>query len=442
LRMLLKCCAPAQGVDVEKGVEVYVEGAGSKAGAEVTGVLLFDMKDVRWMVRLPDGATLALPQFLQLAGHPEAARDQLRARDSREPVSWHSLDGRASRARKRYAERTGMPLSQLQRKMKRKADEAGHSDTDEEGVWDKAQKLCEVMERLERADIYKTRRKAEQQRLNETFFERRKHKEPDFGLDCNVPLFLADALAAAGDNDCGPSAADRAMALHALLEQDEEGAAETPQLCADVEAEVKRLNQVSGEFHAMGRIQVNSFRRVAGEARARAGYDVQRSREWFATFSKALVQQPRDEPAAAPAPAGGVARPRHSGAAQQRGCAARRAPQQRASEQAGEEGLGEESEEGWAAEEPSALLTDEEAALFHALFACYGNDAMTIARLLCRRRSVAEVQSHVARAGAEIRCEVCRNPEEEDRMMPLPPLPPVAPTRVPTVHSPPPTLAG
>ena len=63
--MLLKCCAPAQGVDVEKGVEVYVEGAGSKAGAEVTGVLLFDMKDVRWMVRLPDGATLALPQFLQ-----------------------------------------------------------------------------------------------------------------------------------------------------------------------------------------------------------------------------------------------------------------------------------------------------------------------------------------------------------------------------------------
>lgn len=57
-----------------------------------------------------------------------------------------------------------------------------------------------------------------------------------------------------------------------------------------------------------------------------------------------------------------------------------------------------------------ALLLQERK-LVEALFACYGPDHKTICRLLCCPHAAEEVQDLVAEAQADIRCEVCRNPE-------------------------------
>jgi hypothetical protein len=53
----------------------------------------------------------------------------------------------------------------------------------------------------------------------------------------------------------------------------------------------------------------------------------------------------------------------------------------------------------------------QERKLVEALFACYGPDHNTICRLLCCPHAAEEVQDLVAEAQADIRCEVCRNPE-------------------------------
>jgi hypothetical protein len=176
-------------------------------------------------------------------------------------------------------------------------------------------------------------------------------------------------------------------------------------------AESERLQKVSREFTKSGKIHVNVYKeleRATGE-----NYSATITEKWCGDFhAVAWFKMPKVEVEVS-LPALSANRSRCASGGNNAG----RGSSSRGEASAGNGCTNSQEAEmgGGTAYEPS--LEPEEVLLFQALFACYGLDYRSICRLLCRPDAFLEVQELVAEATADIRCEVCRNPEGEDLMI-------------------------
>ena len=295
---------------------------------------------------------------------------------------------------------------------KRRRD-GGESDSgsDDEMMWAKAQKQCEYLERHEKQETYKQRRMIEQAALNQRFFENsKKREEPVLGVDISAPL-LPEGMFMAHDET---SLLEKGKAVHERLvgkgEETEDDRQKHEQWVTkhNLAAESERLHKVSREFSKSGEIHVKMYKEVTRSSEE--PYDSAVTKKFNDDFHAVpWLKMPKmvEEPILTIAP-----RNRSLSGGASRGTRDKLDPSMGAvyydDHDPQEEDLGIQYV-------PS--LETEERLLFEALFACYGPDHHTICRLLCRPDAPLEVQDLVAEAAADIRCEVCRNPECEDLMI-------------------------